>query len=98
MHVTKTLFLLHCDAILQCLLFFREVHLFGGRLPVQTSAGLLPLPYLRPDLPDRHHVLDFILDQTGGGSGTCHTWSNEVELIRLIQILYFLENLILNQN
>ncbi|GIY60161.1 glycine receptor subunit alpha-2 [Caerostris darwini] len=27
-----------------------------------TSTGLLSLPHLHPDLPDRHHVLDILLD------------------------------------
>ena len=37
--------------------------MFGGGVHVQEEVGLLPLPHLRPHLPDRHHVLDQLLDQ-----------------------------------
>ena len=43
--------------------------MFGGGVHVQEEVGLLPLPHLRPHLPHRHHVLDQLLDQAGGGAG-----------------------------
>jgi len=44
----------------------------GGELHAEAAAGLLPVPHLHPDLSDRHHVLDLVLDQTGSRARQGH--------------------------
>ena len=53
--------------------FYRQVHLPWGCVQVQASVGLLPLPHVRPDLSDCHHVVDQFLDQAGSGPSQGHS-------------------------
>ena len=41
----------------------------GGGLQIQAASRLLPVPYVRANLPDCHHVLDLLLDQARGRPG-----------------------------
>jgi hypothetical protein len=54
-----------------CFLFFflRKFHLSGGDPVLPAPIGLLSLSHVHPNVPDRRHVLDLVLDPAG--SRTC---------------------------
>ncbi|GIY48262.1 glycine receptor subunit alpha-2 [Caerostris extrusa] len=43
----------------------RQLHVHRSAVHPAATPGLLPVPHLHPDLPDRHHVLDLLLDPLG---------------------------------